>query len=116
MSEETKSGKNWNPDIKKIGDQIVALTLMQAKELADYLKDEYGIEPAAGGPVMVAGPAAGGCRRKGRRTNQLRCYSQGSRREKNSGYKGSSCDYKSRTQRGKRPCRRGPKARKDRRQ
>ena len=59
MSEEAKSSKTWNPDIKKIGDQIVALTLMQAKELADYLKDEYGIEPAAGGAVMMAGPAAG---------------------------------------------------------
>lgn len=57
MSEETKS---WNADIKEIGDKIVALTLMQAKELADYLKEEYGIEPAAGGAVMVAGPAAGG--------------------------------------------------------
>ncbi|RKY25203.1 MAG: 50S ribosomal protein L7/L12 [Planctomycetota bacterium] len=31
---------------------------MQAKELGDYLKDEYGIEPAAGGAVMMAGPAA----------------------------------------------------------
>jgi large subunit ribosomal protein L7/L12 len=59
MSEEAKSSRSWNPDIKKIGDQIVALTLMQAKELADYLKDEYGIEPAAGGAVMMAGPAAG---------------------------------------------------------
>ena len=56
MSEETKS---WNAEIKEIGDKIVALTLMQAKELGDYLKEEYGIEPAAGGAVMVAGPAAG---------------------------------------------------------
>ena len=54
--EETK-GKKWSSDIKKLGDQIVALTLMQAKELGDYLKDEYGIEPAAGGAVMMAGPA-----------------------------------------------------------
>jgi large subunit ribosomal protein L7/L12 len=38
----------------------VALTLMQAKELGDYLKEVYGIEPAAGGAVMMAGPAAGG--------------------------------------------------------
>jgi len=57
MAEE--QGKSWNPDIKNIGDQIVKLTIMQAKELADYLKAEYGIEPAAGGAVMVAGPAAG---------------------------------------------------------
>ena len=46
--------------IKKLGDEIVVLTLMEAKELGDYLKDEYGIEPAAGGAVMVAGPAAQG--------------------------------------------------------
>ena len=56
-AEETKT---WSADIKEIGDKIVALTLMQAKELADYLKDEYGIEPAAGGAVMMAGPAADG--------------------------------------------------------
>ena len=49
--------REWNENIKQIGDQIVALTLMQAKELADYLKEVYGIEPAAGGAVMMAGPA-----------------------------------------------------------
>jgi len=52
--------KSWDADIKKLGDKIVGLTLMQAKELGDYLKEEHGIEPAAGGAVMVAGPAAGG--------------------------------------------------------
>ncbi|MFB0552770.1 MAG: 50S ribosomal protein L7/L12 [Phycisphaerae bacterium] len=46
--------------MKKLGDDIMGLTLMQAKELGDYLKDEYDIEPAAGGAVMVAGPAAQG--------------------------------------------------------
>ncbi len=51
--------REWNENIKQLGDQIVALTLMQAKELADYLKEVHGIEPAAGGAVMVAGPAAG---------------------------------------------------------
>lgn len=56
MSDE----RTWNDDIKAIGDQIVALTLMQAKELGDYLKEVHGIEPAAGGAVMMAGPAAGG--------------------------------------------------------
>jgi large subunit ribosomal protein L7/L12 len=45
---------------KKLGDQIVGLTLKEAKELSDYLKDVHGIEPAAGGAVMVAGPAGGG--------------------------------------------------------
>ena len=45
--------------IAAIGDQIAGLTLIQAKQLADYLKDKYGIEPAAGGAMMMAGPAAG---------------------------------------------------------
>ena len=51
--------KTWNEVVKDLGDKIVALTLMQAKELADYLKETYGIEPAAGAAVMVAGPAGG---------------------------------------------------------
>ncbi len=46
-------------DIKSIGDKIVTLTLKQAKELSDYLKEVHGIEAAAGGAVMVA-PAGGG--------------------------------------------------------
>ena len=45
-------------EIKDLGDKIVALTLKQAVELAGYLKDTYNIEPAAGGGVMMAGPAA----------------------------------------------------------
>ena len=44
---------------KKLGDQIVGLTLKEAKELSDYLKDVHGIEPAAGGGMMMA-PAGGG--------------------------------------------------------
>jgi large subunit ribosomal protein L7/L12 len=44
---------------KELGDKIVSLTLLQAKELADYLKETYGIEPAAGGAVMVAAAATG---------------------------------------------------------
>ncbi len=54
---EGKATKKWSSDIRKLGDKIIGLTLMQAKELGDYLKDEYGIEPSAGA-VMVAGPAA----------------------------------------------------------
>ena len=46
-------------EIKQLGDSIVGLTLKQAKELSDYLKDEHGIEAAAGGAVMMA-PGAGG--------------------------------------------------------
>ncbi|MCC0069463.1 MAG: 50S ribosomal protein L7/L12 [Rhodobacteraceae bacterium] len=47
-------------DLKKLAEEIVNLTLLQAQELKQILKDEYGIEPAAGGAVMMAGPAAGG--------------------------------------------------------
>jgi len=47
-------------DIKKLAEEIVGLTLLEAQELKNYLKDEYGIEPAGGGAVMMAGPAAGG--------------------------------------------------------
>ena len=50
--------KKYAAAIKKLGDKIVALTLKEAVDLADYLKDEHGIEPAAGGAVMMAGPAA----------------------------------------------------------
>ncbi|MHC4071286.1 MAG: 50S ribosomal protein L7/L12 [Planctomycetota bacterium] len=59
-TEEAKEARKWSSDIKKLGDKIVGLTLMQAKELGDYLKEEHGIEPAAGGAVMMAGPAAAG--------------------------------------------------------
>ncbi len=47
-------------DLNKLAEEIVGLTLLQAQELKTILKDKYGIEPAAGGAVMVAGPAAGG--------------------------------------------------------
>jgi large subunit ribosomal protein L7/L12 len=46
-------------DLKKLAKEIVELTLLEAQELKTILKDEYGIEPAAGGAVMMAGPAAG---------------------------------------------------------
>lgn len=52
--------KKWGKEIKTLGDKIVKLTLMQAKELVDYLKAEYGIEPASAGAVMVAGAGAVG--------------------------------------------------------
>lgn len=45
---------------KKLGDDIVKLTLKEAKELSDYLKEVHGIEPASGGAVMMAAPGAGG--------------------------------------------------------
>ena len=46
-------------DLKKMAEDIVGLTLLEAQELKTILKDEYGIEPAAGGAVMMAGPADG---------------------------------------------------------
>jgi large subunit ribosomal protein L7/L12 len=45
---------------KELGDKIVALTLKEAKELSDYLKDVYGIEPAAGGAVVMQSGGDGG--------------------------------------------------------
>ncbi|MCH2033425.1 MAG: 50S ribosomal protein L7/L12 [Tenacibaculum sp.] len=46
-------------DLKEFAEQLVNLTVKEVNELADILKDEYGIEPAAAA-VAVAGPAAGG--------------------------------------------------------
>jgi large subunit ribosomal protein L7/L12 len=47
-------------DLKKLAEEIVGLTLLEAQELKTILKDDYGIEPAAGGAVMMAGPADAG--------------------------------------------------------
>jgi large subunit ribosomal protein L7/L12 len=47
-------------EIMDLGDKIVALSLLQAKQLSDYLKEKHGIEAAAGGGVMMAAPAGGG--------------------------------------------------------
>jgi large subunit ribosomal protein L7/L12 len=47
-------------DIKTLGDQLVNLTVKEVNELAQYLKDEYKIEPAAAAVAVAAGPAAGG--------------------------------------------------------
>jgi large subunit ribosomal protein L7/L12 len=61
MSEETVeaveavvSEKTFSDEIKSLGDKIVGLTLLQAKELGDYLKEVHGIEPAAGAVAMMA--------------------------------------------------------------
>ena len=48
MPDEQTATREFDAAIKEIGDKIVKLTLRQAKELTDYLKDTYGIEPAAG--------------------------------------------------------------------
>jgi large subunit ribosomal protein L7/L12 len=49
--------QTFSPATKELGDKIVALTLKEAKALSDYLEQVHGIKPAAGGAVMVAGPA-----------------------------------------------------------
>ena len=58
MSDEATATVEYSTETKQFGDQLAELTLKQAKELSDYLKDEHGIEPAAGGGVVMA--AAGG--------------------------------------------------------
>ena len=58
MSEEATEAteaKTFDAKISKMGDEIAGLTLKEAVDLADYMKDTYGIEPAAGGTVMMAG-------------------------------------------------------------
>ena len=64
MADDTNEGGTAVADtpaaLKEIGDKIVGLTLLEAKKLADYLENEHGIKPAAGGAVMVAGTGGGG--------------------------------------------------------
>jgi large subunit ribosomal protein L7/L12 len=52
--------KTFEAKITDLGDKIAALTLKEAVDLADYMKDKYGIEPAAGGAVVMAGGGGGG--------------------------------------------------------
>ncbi len=56
MSDEVRE---FAAEIKELGDKIMGMTLKEAKELSDYLKEVHGIEPASGGAVMMAAPAAG---------------------------------------------------------
>ncbi len=55
-------------DIKALGDQLVELSVKEVNELATYLKETYGIEPAAAAAV-VAAPAAGGAAAAAEKTN-----------------------------------------------
>jgi len=62
MSEEATTeaeAKTFDAKITELGDSIASLTLKEAVDLADYMKDAYGIEPAAGGAVMMAGAGGG---------------------------------------------------------
>ena len=52
--------KSFEAKVTKIGDEIASLTLKEAVDLAEYMKDKYGIEAAAGGGMMMAAaPVAG---------------------------------------------------------
>jgi large subunit ribosomal protein L7/L12 len=57
MSDEAT--KTFDAKISKLGDELAGLTLKEAVDLGDYMKDTYGIEAASGGAVMMAGPAGG---------------------------------------------------------
>src|SRR5690606_11382638 len=46
--------------VKKLGDEIASLTLKEAVDLGEYMKETYGIEPAAGGAVVMAAAGGGG--------------------------------------------------------
>jgi len=50
----------YDDQTREMGDQIVGLTLLQAKNLADYLENEHGIKPASGGVMMAAAAGGGG--------------------------------------------------------
>ncbi len=58
MAESTAT-REFSATTIELGDRIARLTLIEAKELSDYLREKYGIEPAAGGPVVMAAAAAG---------------------------------------------------------
>ena len=53
----SESATAFAEEIKTLGEKIVGLTLKQAKELSDYLKEVHGIEAASGGAVMMAAPS-----------------------------------------------------------
>ncbi|MEM9701393.1 MAG: 50S ribosomal protein L7/L12 [Planctomycetota bacterium] len=59
MADEATETADIPADMKELAEKIVGMTLLEAKKFSDYLKDEYGIEPAAGGGVVMAGPAGG---------------------------------------------------------
>ena len=60
MSEAATAERSWTAGIKDLGEKIVKLSLLEAKELGDYLKEVHGIEPASGGAMVMAAPAGGG--------------------------------------------------------
>lgn len=59
MSDEATAVKEFDAKISGLGDNLAGLTLKEAVDLGDYMKETYDIEAASGGVVMAAGPAAG---------------------------------------------------------
>jgi large subunit ribosomal protein L7/L12 len=59
-AEAAEAIQEFDDSTKELGDKLVGLTLLQARSLADYLKDVHGIEPASGGAVVVAPAGDGG--------------------------------------------------------
>ena len=57
--EATVTETEFDDGTKTLGDQLVGLTLLEAKSLADYLKEDHGLDPAGGGGVMAMGPGGG---------------------------------------------------------
>jgi large subunit ribosomal protein L7/L12 len=61
MAEQNgQNGRAWAPEIKEIGDRIVALSVAKAVELGDYMEQVHGIKPPAAGVAVMAGPGGGG--------------------------------------------------------
>ncbi|MEK6249165.1 MAG: 50S ribosomal protein L7/L12 [Planctomycetales bacterium] len=60
MSEEATATIEFSDGAKQLGDQIVGLTLKEAKELSDYLEEVHGIKPATGGGAVMMAPAEDG--------------------------------------------------------
>ena len=54
------NGQSWSPDIKELGDKIVALTVAKAVELGDYMEKVHNIKPAASAVAVAVGPGGGG--------------------------------------------------------
>jgi large subunit ribosomal protein L7/L12 len=54
------NGRTWSPEIKELGDKLVALTVSKAVELGDYMEEVHKIKPAATAVAVAAGAGAGG--------------------------------------------------------
>ncbi len=57
MAEEASAVAEIDAEVKKVADKVADFSLKQAVDFKNYMKEQYGIEPAAGGAVMVGGPA-----------------------------------------------------------